>query len=442
MKFEKLRKKYPKFIYKDFSVKQEEQDLLLFFNFKIPPDITFNPKLTIPNGANFNSDQIEDLVFNLGLVEMISYWKTTCSPLIKIKAGKLNREQIKWWENLILKGLGEFFYKNRIDFNQKDFLRIESKGKKYKKNNRKLNGKRILVPIGGGKDSIVTLEQMRKTNKDLVCFALNPNQNIKKVISKAGTKALFVKREINPKLIELNKKGFLNGHTPFSAYLAFLTSLVCTIFDIKYAAFSNERSANFGNTKYLGEEINHQYSKSYEFEKKFRNYNKKYLNQNFQYFSYLRPLNELQIGRRFSNFDEYFDSFISCNEAFKDNSLTGGEWCGSCSKCLFTYLMLFPFLEKEEIEKIFKKDLFKDEDLIPLLDSMVNEKKVKPFECIGTKKEVKAALSLAIDKYENDLPVLLSRFKDEASAKEAEALLHDWNENNFIPENLAFRSIY
>lgn len=436
MKFKKLRKKYPEFIYRDFTIKKEDKNLLVFFNFEIPPDISFQPKITIFNGVNFNSTKIDNLVFNLGLVELISYWKATCSPLIKIKAGKLNQKQIKWWKELLLKGLGEFFYKNEIDFTSNNFLKIKSEGEKHKKNNRELSAKRVLVPIGGGKDSIVTLEQMRKTDKDLICFTLNPNQNIKKIISKANVKAIFVERKIDSKLIKLNKKGFLNGHTPFSAYLAFLISLICSIFDIKYAALSNEKSANFGNTKYLGRKINHQYSKSFDFEKNFRNYNKQYLNKNFQYFSFLRPLNELQIGKRFSNFKEYFNNFISCNESFKNNSLTEGKWCGNCPKCLFTYIILSPFLEKEELYKIFKKNLFEDKKLLPLLEVMIEEDKIKPFECVGTKEETKAALSLAVKKYnkEKELPILLKKFKRKSSTRIAEDLLKNWNNNNFIPD--------
>ncbi len=433
MEFEK----YPKFVYRDFSIKKEDKDLLVFFNFEVPPDISFEPKITIPNAANFDHDQIENLVFNLGLIEMISYWKATCSPLIVIKAGKLTDRQRDWWKSLILKGLGEFFYQNEIDFRKDNFLRIESHGKEFQKNKKELNQKRVLVPIGGGKDSIVTTELIRKSKKDLIAFSLNPNKNIKKVISKSNLPSIFIEREIDKNLLELNRKGFLNGHTPFSAYLAFLTSLVCTIFDIKYVAFSNEKSANFGNTNYLGKEINHQYSKTFEFEKKFRNYSKKYLNNNFEYFSFLRPLNELQIGKRFSNFEEYFESFISCNDAFKDNSLEEGQWCGKCPKCLFTYLMLFPFMKKERLQNIFEKDLFQDKELLPLLESMVLEKKVKPFECVGTKKEVKAALSLAIKKYKEkgeNLPPLLNNFKDNFSLEKGKRVLSEWNKKNFVPD--------
>ncbi len=290
----KFRDKYPKFIYKNFSYRISGKNLEIFFLFEIKPNIFFKQKVIIENVQKSQMGKVgkrilENLIFHLGLIEMLSYWKATCSPEIIIEAGTLNSEQILWWKDLILKGMGQFFYENKIDYRKPNFLKITSKGNNATSNNLtkqdfvKLKEK-VLVPVGGGKDSVVTLETLSsfvkasKEKEKIRCFSLNPTEATMKIIKIAGClDPIIVKREIDPKLLELNRQGFLNGHTPFSAYLAFLSVLVAKIFDYKYIALSNERSSNEGNLKYLGRVVNHQYSKSFEFEKKFQNYYKKYL---------------------------------------------------------------------------------------------------------------------------------------------------------------------
>jgi len=256
---------------------------------------------------------------------------------------------------------------------------------------------------------------------------------------------IVVQRTIDPKLLELNRAGYLNGHTPFSAYLAFLTTLCAALFDSKYIAVSNERSSNEGNVEYLGKAINHQYSKSFDFEKKFRAYSKKYLAEDIEYFSFLRPLYEIQIARLFSNYPKYFAIFLSCNEAHKTDSGTQKPkraWCCKCSKCLFVFATLYPFIEEKQLIKIFGANLFEDKTLIPLMEELVGERNFKPFECVGTTKESLVALYLALQKHKEDPPVLLKYFRDNILPKhknlpkQSESILNSWNDKHSIPPNL------
>lgn len=427
---ESLRKKYPKFIYNDYSYEIIGKDLNISFDFSIEPGIKFNPKLIIKNidkkKVNSIDEKILDnLVFHLGLIESLSYWKTTCSPVIEIKAGSLNKEQIKWWKDLIVKGLGQFFYENKIDWRKTDFLEIKTKKGRFDKEGiylKKLKN-RFLVPVGGGKDSVVTIEALKNIKRNINCFSLNPSTAASQIIKIAGcNNPVIIEREIDKELLRLNKKGFLNGHTPFSAYLAFLSVLSAVIFDYTYIALSNEMSANEGNLKYLGETINHQYSKSFRFEKRFKEYSKEYLAEKVEYFSFLRPLNEIQIAKFFSRCPKYFSAFLSCNEALKTNSgdkKSTGEWCNECAKCLFVYSSLYPFLNKQQLDKIFGEDLFTKKKLIPLMQELIGEKKFKPFECVGTHKESLIVLYLGLEKakMENDIPVLLKYFEKEILPK-------------------------
>ena len=457
-----LRSKYPEFCYKKYSYDIIGDNLEIYFDFSIQPGISFRPSVVIKNISrsrlhSIKKEMMDNLVFHLGLIEILSYWKCTCCRTIKIEAGKLAKEQIKWWKDLIIKGMGQFFYENKIDWRKPNFVKIEcqSTNDEIELYREKLKN-RILVPVGGGKDSPVTIEILKKAKKQIGCFSLNPTPAAKQIIKIAGCrKPIFVERKIDSKLLELNQKGFLNGHTPFSAYLAFLSVLVAIIFDYKYIAFSNERSSNEGNLKYLGTIINHQYSKSFEFEEKFRHYTQKYLTPSVEYFSFLRPLYEIQIAKLFSQYPKYFRAFLSCNEAFKTYSGTKkpiSKWCGNCPKCLFVFAVLYPFLDRIRIRKIFGRNLFRKVNLIPLMRQLIGESKFKPFECVGTKKENLVAfyLSWKKDKRRPNMPFLLKHFEKKILPKyknletEATKILNAWNDKNHIPkslENILKRSI-
>jgi len=428
-------KKYPKFIYQDYCYRISKNNLEILFTFKVEPDIKFSPKLIIKNCPEVKSDQIDNLVFHLGLIEMISYWKATCSPVIEVKAGFLNSEQIKWWQSLIAKGMGQFSYENKMPFQRPT---IKTKGKSITRPDLTKLKERVLVPIGGGKDSIVTLETLKKAKKNINCICLNPTETDKRVMKAAGCdKPIIGERKIDKKLLELNQKGFLNGHTPISAYFAFFTTLAAAIFDYKYIALSNERSSNEGNIKYLGKTINHQWSKSFEFEQMFRRYSKKYLVKDVEYFSFLRPLYEIQIAKLFSQYPKYFPVFLSCNEAYKTYSGTRKpfkKWCGKCSKCLFVFTILYPFVG-DKLIKVFGKNLFLNKNLLPIMEELIGERGFKPFECVGTQKESLAAFYLSWRR-SKEKRGLLKYFEEKILPKhpnlekESEKILSSWNSQN------------
>jgi len=133
----------------------------------------------------------------------------------------------------------------------------------------------------------------------------------------------------------------------------------------------------------------------------------------------LRPFYELQIGKIFSSLKQYFPVFLSCNEANKTCSGTKKkteEWCGHCPKCLFVFMILYPFVEEKELIKIFRFNLLDKKELLPLLKELIGEKKVKPFECVGTRKESLVALYLGWKKNQGrKQPFLLSYFEKNKS---------------------------
>ena len=431
-KFENLRNQYKDFIYEKYEIIEKNDSYEIIFYFNIPDLTTFEPKLIIEKTylKNNNIDEkfFEYLVFNIGLVELISYVKCTCSPNIIIKCGYLDEYQINWFKKLYYNGLGEFLYRNNINISEQELFNITTTGEKQ---NFKIQyeGTGNLIPVGGGKDSNVTLELLK--DEDNTCFIINPKGANIECANISGFNTLIVKRILDKKIIELNNQGFLNGHTPFSAIVAFTSYLCAYLSNKKYIILSNEDSAN--QSTVLGTNINHQYSKTYEFENDFNNYTKKYFDIDIKYFSLLRPLTEFQIGMLFSKIEKYHKTFKSCNIGSKGETW---NWCNNCSKCLFVFIILSPFLYKEKLINIFNKDLYEDETLLETFKELLGYKETKPWECVGTYEEVRYAVSLLIEKLKNKpLPYLLQYYKDNYPLYLEEKYEKKYNEKNNLNEH-------
>lgn len=434
-KYNELRNKYDTFIYDNYEIEELENTTKITYNFIVPSLTQYKPTLEL---KKFKIDSFtKNLIFHIGLVELVSYWKAACSKNVIIKAGYINKEQIEFFKKLYFYGLGELFYTNGITPNYDDFINIKCELKEQNIEIPNYVGNGNLIPIGGGKDSNVTLEIMKSDFEDNLCFIINPKQVTLSCAQTAGysnEKIVTVKRTIDKNLIELNKQGFINGHTPFSALVAFLSYFNAYITGKKYILLSNESSANESNVD--GTKINHQYSKTYEFECDFNEYTKKYFKIDIKYFSLLRPLSEYQIAMLFSNYEKYHEIFKSCNVGSKKEPW---HWCCSCPKCLFVYIILSPFLYKEKLIRIFGEDLFEKEDLLDIFIELTGYGKTKPFECVGTYEEVRYAITKTISKLDKQ-PYLLKYYKEHFELENLNKNLENkYNrENNLNPyfENL------
>ena len=457
MTFTQLRKKYPRFSYNSFTSEITPEGLKITHHFQVDPEIEFHPTVTIEGVTSAQWEAIpqqlrDQWVFHLGLAEIPSYWKATASPTIVIKAGYLNADQIAWWEKLLMKGMGEYFYINQIDFTVKNFVKwtIDAPQTSLPTGlNYPPFASDYLIPIGGGKDSTLTTCFFDRKQPFYDVFLLNPTPAMNQITQIAHPQRAFVaNRTIDPRLLELNEKGYLNGHTPFSAYLGFLSRFAGFIFGHLSIVISNERSSNEGNVLYHGTTINHQYSKTYEFEQDFDQYLKKNGLISPQqtepaYFSFLRPLYELQISQLFLNcplFDQYTTIFRSCNRGQKTNT-----WCGECAKCLFAFITFYPFLAEAEIVEIFGQNLFTKESLLDEALALLGKTETKPFDCVGTHEESLAAFYLCVEKAKTQhpkLPILLQLVWDQVLSKQSnlkqrtEKILHSWNSDHQLPTKL------
>lgn len=443
-KFSRFREQYKTFTYEDYHITKDDKYITVSFDFKIDGLCEFHPKTEIELTGldilnDFSSPTARNIVFSLGMVELVSYWKIACPERVEIKCGFLNDRQKEFWKQLYFGGLSEFFYINGIETDKDSFMTIECDEAKddiapicYKTAG--IN----LIPVGGGKDSAVTAELLKPLGKRNKFFTVNDQAARTETVIAAGygeDDIIKTYRTIDKNLLELNKKGFLNGHTPFSAIVAFLSLYCAYLIGGEYIVLSNESSANSGNIE--GREVNHQYSKSYRFENDFTEYVGENLLSGIRYFSLLRPFSELQIAKQFALLPQYHKVFRSCNRGSKKNI-----WCCKCAKCLFVYSILSPFLHLSTLSEVFGSEMLSDESLKDIFDGLVGFTPVKPFECVGTVSEINYALMLTAQRFikENKkMPYLLDYFYKRADKSILDKnLLNEYNPVNNVPDDFLF----
>jgi UDP-N-acetylmuramoylalanine--D-glutamate ligase len=463
MNFSSLRLAYPRWIYKRLDLVMRGNDLVITHEFWLD-DQVFRPELVIsdvPTGTQewLSAPEAREYAFTLGLIELISYWKATCSPEIVIEAGYLNAAQIKWWQELWRNGLGEFWYHNQIDPTLPDLVHftvtgsapastgsLSSDAKFGPSHETEPLTEKLLIPIGGGKDSAALVGWLTRNQLSFGALLLQPHSPAATAVAQlsAATETIKLRRTIDPQLKALNAQGFLNGHTPFSAYLGWASVFAARLFGYTQVAVANEQSANEGNVQYHGLTINHQYSKTTHYETAFRAYLGEFFAPRFPatptYFSAWRPLNELQISLLFSQESQFFPVFRSCNVGQQKNL-----WCQKCAKCVFVYSILGPFLDPRVLQRqIFDHDLLADQELLPIWLELLGYQANKPFECVGTQQEILVALAETRRQYVERgqaLPIVLvelqKRMGDKlAAAPELHELLDEFAGPHFLPKNL------
>ncbi len=341
-------------------------------------------------------EALERCLEMLYLVAGVSYYKAAVPPRIERAAGPLPEGTAAQLEEIWFRGLGEFGYRNGLDLRGRVRFPFQ-RGLLAPPPTRLKLRRRTAVPVGGGKDSVVSIEALRAMGEELVLFSIGKPRAIAEVCRVAGLPHIHVSRRISPQLLELNRQGAHNGHVPISAIIAFTLAAAGVLYDFDRAALSNERSANVGNLSWRGVAINHQYSKSLDFETLADTLIADQLLEGFRYYSLLRPLSELHIARIFARCNRYHDVFTSCNAAFRiARERRAQGWCNDCPKCRFVFLALAPFLPQDELLAIFGQNLLDQPTQLHGFEELVGLRGHKPFECVGEQAESRAACRLLL----------------------------------------------
>lgn len=408
--------RYEKFLIEGYEIIEKAGGVEIILKYSFDNAVKFRERLFFPQvgvgRVMMISEALGRAVRGLLIVGGISYYKAECTN--KIDGITLDNEERLFWEKVYNRGLGEFFYQNQIDF--RNLINFVNPIENFNKITVTDLSERALLPLGGGKDSLVSAEILKKSGMDFCSFSLRDADPIRQTALALGKPRIIVERELDGQLFEMNKQGAYNGHVPITGYISFLLAVAGLLYDYKYLVLSLEKSANIGQLEFLGMDINHQYSKSEEFENDFRDYLDKYLGGRLEYFSLLRGYYELKIAKIFAeleNFDKYKDICTSCNANFK--IIKDGPsklWCGKCPKCVFVFGIFAPFIDRDKLIKMFGKNLFNDESLLDLFEETWGTKNFKPFECVGTFEESQLAIYLTSLKSEWQNDALIKHFQE------------------------------
>jgi hypothetical protein len=253
---------------------------------------------------------------------------------------------------------------------------------------------------------MVLIEAVRHLHPRL--FAVNPHPLVVELAAQAGLELLVVRRRLDPKLMELGRLGGLNGHVPITAIVSLIAVAGSYLYGYDSIAMAVERSASEETVMVDGTPVNHQYSKSLEFELLLRRLIAESIDPGLTYGSALRPYSELAIARAFAGLTKYHGTFCSCNAPFRLQAERDDRWCGQCPKCRFVALMLAPFLHPESMVGIMGRNLFDEPGQVEGFAALMSTAD-KPFECVGERRESAAAMRLLAELPQwGDSPVVLA----------------------------------
>lgn len=427
------------FYYKKYKFDPQTGELVLIY--QVDDQKSFVEKIIFPNAPfSLNPEEqvaINRIFFLTHIAFGITYYKAFIPQKLVVESGVLSPEEAKFFSDFYLKGLGEFAVKNNLSLQGQISFPFDLSYQE-KSHDVPLENK-IFVPIGGGKDSCVTLSLLKESPFHITVFSVGNPKPIQKCADISQYPHLVLNRTIDPALLELNKTGsVLNGHVPITGLIAFLLWASALLYHHRYAVLSCERSANHGNLMQGELEINHQYSKSFQFEKDFYQLTQR-ITPDFRYFSLLRPLTEIHIAKLFAKrCSSFFNVFTSCNKAFKlDETKRLSHWCGCCDKCRFVFLILAPFMEKTKLIECLKINPLNDPHQIDGYRELLGFLGHKPFECVGTPDECLFAFYQLTQRKEWQEDAVIKALKDQVLSIAPKDLFNP-SDQHLIPKELSY----
>jgi len=348
----------------------------------------------------------------LHLVAGVSYYKAAVPAQLQVEGEPIDAATAAFLEQVYLNGLGEFAYRNGLDLRGRirfphgdaadavaPVLGLQA---------------HALVAIGGGKDSLVSIEALRAEGVAQTVTWIGGSQLIAACAAHTGLPTLNIGRQLAPQLFDFNRQGAWNGHIPVTAVNSAILAFAAVVLGIDQVVFSNERSASYGSLIPGTGEVNHQWSKGWAFESMFAGWLQSHVAADLRYYSLLRPLSELAVARQFARSQHYDAHFSSCNRNFHIlGERPTSRWCGVCPKCHFVFLALAPFMPKTRLVTIFGRNLLDDPAQVAGFDALLEYQDHKPFECVGEGRESRAAMAALAQRPEWREDALVARFARE-----------------------------
>jgi hypothetical protein len=375
-----------------------------------------------PPGIPVDGGGLDRALRHLHIAAGTSYYKAAAPPVVVVEGTGLSASELEFHRRLYDDGLREFAVTNRLPVPRTVEIRAVPTLPVGADQLRTLRPGGLVVPIGGGKDSMVLIEAVRQVGPKLL--AVNPHPLVIELAGQTGLELIVIRRKLSPELARLTSVGALNGHVPITAIVSLIAVLGSFVYGYDSIAMAIERSASEETRLVDGVPVNHQYSKSLDFENLFRRLISDSVDPGLTYGSALRRYSELAIARAFSRLTGYHATFCSCNTAFRQQAEAGDRWCGHCPKCRFVGLMLAPFLTPEALTAIIGRDMFDDPEQVEGFAALMSEDD-KPFECVGERRESAAAMRMLSDLPEWNETVVVAVLGARARAMVSDAAVEE-----------------
>ncbi len=360
----------------------------------------FSETVSFPSlSASFADRVDEGLASLLSLLQValgVSYYKCAAAGEVILPAGAELNASKSVASRLYQDGLAEFYVRAGLPYPPKINFRTSSSNDARASDHSEqsdAHARQALVAYGGGKDSYVADAIVKKAGiKSRLCSAVMSDKVRDAIQRSASEPVIFMQRQLDPKLRQVNAAGAYNGHVPITAINSLMLVILGRLTSAQFVIFANERSADEPTIDLGDVAANHQYSKSSEFEAYLRDAIAAADPRAPEYFSILRPFSEIWIARAFANLKQPFGRFTSCNRNFQIAGEDVPRWCGACAKCAFTSLLLAPFLDREETTRIFPDNFLEKQALLPIYRELCGLTDNKPWDCVGTINECRAVI--------------------------------------------------
>jgi UDP-N-acetyl-alpha-D-muramoyl-L-alanyl-L-glutamate epimerase len=370
----------------------------------------FNEVITLPKDAilaNLADPAGQHALKLLHLISGVSYYKAFVRDVKRFVVPYYIPEEVKNYVKLVYeKGLGELLYTHKLSPRLNVYVQTKMDVEDIGASDLGLEG--YSLGLGGGKDSLVAVEILKRIGEPKIStFGVNAHEVLSAQAALLETTHSSIRRQVDLQALKnLKENGnngiVLNGHVPISAILVHIGLVNALAHNMSTVVVAVERSANEPTVKnYLGVEVNHQWSKSSEFEKALDSLLKSYVHRSAGFMSIVRPLRELEIMKLYfaMRLAEKFKTVSSsCNRslAFTTSRTEDSPlWCGECEKCAFMYLLMHGAGQPEFAQEIMRRDLFADTKLYFTYRGLLGLSDTKPFDCVGDIAECRESMTTA-----------------------------------------------
>lgn len=368
----------------------------------------------------------------LSIVAGVSYAKAYAPTTVAFPTLDVSPSALDLIEHTYDHGMREFAFQNGMHVSSPFVLKDTHRANSHSTPPHS-GPQRPLIPFGAGRDSCVVASALMHLNPTL--FTVGDNRYAQRIASLCGLDHISVRRDIDPALLRMNDAGAPNGHVPVTAINSLVSIIVAELTNHTSVVMANEKSASRPTRIVDGLEVNHQYSKSLDYERLLAQAVRD-TGSTVSYLSVLRQVSDHDISRAFAvRCESLHREFMSCNRAMvRNESQRSNGWCNNCAKCRGVFLSLAPFLSPSQMTEIFGVDLLADAEQLEGFRALLTDDE-KPFECVADVDEARRSLQ-ALTHHSQWADYFIVRSLHELAATQSESSQHDGNDDGLFSSEI------